>query len=552
MAEGNRSTLKWLTERTRGQHGKIAALIVGITLHAVIGTVFALLCRGIVDSAVNGSAEGIGYYGALLGCAVLCQLVLQLACNGLEENIRARLEMKLRSEMLADFMKKEYSALGGFHSGELLNRMFSDVSVVANGMTTIIPSAISSCTRILCAAAVMLVLDRRFAFVFIAAGVLVFLLTRIFRGKMKSLHRDVQEKEGRVRSFLQETVENLLVVKVFGAENKMLAENDSNQSAHFKARMKRRSISIAANSGLGFVFRAGYIFALIWGAAGIFAGTMSYGTLTAMLQLVNQIQSPFAGLSSLFPKYYGMIASAERIIQLECLPVEKEAQKRLSYSDFKGISLRDVCFSYGENHVLKNVSIEIKKGDLISLAGISGGGKSTLFLLLLGAYSPQSGSLSFRSDRGSFSAGKETRSLFAYVPQGNILFSGTIAENITFLNSSASQEDMIQAAEIACAREFIESLPDGFDTRIGENGSGISEGQAQRIAVARAVLSGAPILLLDEATSALDEKTEAEMLNNIAALNEKTVLIVTHRPAALKVCGKHLLLKDGYLSYEQA
>lgn len=186
-----------------------------------------------------------------------------------------------------------------------------------------------------------------------------------------------------------------------------------------------------------------------------FSGTMSYGTLTAMLQLVNQIQSPFAGLSSLFPKYYGMIAITERIIQLECLPIEKEAQKRLSYSDFKGISLRDVCFSYGENHVLKNVSIEIEKGDFISLAGISGGGKSTLFLLLLGAYSPQSGSLSFRSGRGSFSAGKETRSLFAYVPQGNILFSGTIAENITFLNSSASREDMIHAAEIACAREFM-------------------------------------------------------------------------------------------------
>lgn len=551
MAAGNKNTLKWLTERTCGQRGKLAALIAGIALHAVIGTAFALLCRGIVDSAVNGRVEGIAYYGVLLGCAVLCQLVLQLACNGLEENIRARLEMKLRSEMLADLMEKEYSALGGFHSGELLNRMFSDVSIVADGMATIIPSAVNGCTRIVCAAAVLLVLDWRFAFVFIAAGVLVFLLTRIFRGKMKSLHREVQEKEGKVRSFMQETVENLLVVKVFGAENKMLSENDVNQSAHYKARMKRRSISIAANSGLGFVFRAGYIFALIWGAAGILSGTMSYGTLTAMLQLVNQIQSPFAGLSSLFPRYYGMTASAERIIQIESLPVEKAAQKRLSYSDFKGISLRDVCFSYGENHVLKNVSIEIEKGDFISLTGISGGGKSTLFLLLLGAYMPQSGSLYFRSGSGDFSAGKETRSLFAYVPQGNFLFSGTIKENIAFLNGNASEKEIIAAAEAACALEFIESLPDGFDTRVGENGSGISEGQAQRIAVARALLGGAPILLLDEATSALDEQTEAEMLKNIAALNEKTVLIVTHRPAALKICGKHLLLKDGDISYEQ-
>lgn len=550
MAAGNKSTLKWLAERTRGQRGKIAALIAAIALHAVIGVFFALLCRGIVDSAVNGSMEGIAHYGVLLGCAIFCQLLLQLACNGLEENIRARLEMKLRSEMLADLMEKEYSALGGFHSGELLNRMFSDVSIVSDGLTAIIPSAVSSCTRIVCAAAVLLVLDWRFAFIFIAAGVLVFLLTRIFRGKMKSLHREVQEKEGKVRSFMQETVENLLVVKVFGAESKMLSQNDVNQSDHYKARMKRRSISIAANSGLGFVFRAGYIFALIRGAAGIFHGTMSYGTLTAVLQLVNQIQSPFAGLSSLFPKYYGMISSAERIIQLESLPVEKAAEKRLSYSEFKGISLRDVSFSYGENHVLKDVCIEIEKGDFISLTGISGGGKSTLFLLLLGAYTPQSGSLSFLSNTGSFSAGKETRSLFAYVPQGNLLFSGTIRENIAFLNSGASDEEIIAAAETACAREFIESLPDGFDTKIGENGSGISEGQAQRIAVARALLGGAPILLLDEATSALDEQTEAELLKNISAQSGKTVLIVTHRPAALKICGKHLLLKDGNLSYE--
>ncbi|MDE6032066.1 MAG: ABC transporter ATP-binding protein/permease, partial [Oscillospiraceae bacterium] len=411
-------------------------------------------------------------------------------------------------------------------------------------------SAANNLVRIVFAAGVLLTLDWRFGLVFMGAGLFVFASTRFFRPKMKKLHTRVQEREGIVRSFLQETVENLLAVRVFSAERKMLAQNDENQLNMYKSRMRRSVFGISANAGLGLAFGAGYVFALMWGAAGIYEGTMSYGTLTAVLQLVNQIQSPFAGLSSLFPKYFSMCASGERIIALEALPEEKPAEKLLSAEEFKKVVLDNVSFSYGENHVLKDVGIEIEKGDFVSLTGISGGGKSTLFLLLLGAYRPEKGSVSFRSDGGSFAAGRETRPLFAYVPQGNLLFSGTIRENISFLNDGAEESEIYKAAETACAREFIEALPDGMDTRVGENGFGLSEGQAQRIAVARAVLGGAPILLLDEATSALDEQTEARLLKNISKLDGKTVVIVTHRPAALNICTKHLLLKDGNI-YER-
>ncbi|MGN1090071.1 MAG: ATP-binding cassette domain-containing protein, partial [Huintestinicola sp.] len=220
------------------------------------------------------------------------------------------------------------------------------------------------------------------------------------------------------------------------------------------------------------------------------------------------------------------------------------------YDELEKIMLEDVCYSYGENDVLKDVCIDVEKGSITSLTGISGGGKSTLFLLLLGAYQPSSGSIVFSSPKGSFGAGRETRRLFAYVPQGNQLFSGTIAENIAFLKSGADRDDIMHAAEIACAAEFIKELPGGLDTKVGENGFGLSEGQAQRIAVARAILSGAPVLLLDEATAALDEATEARLLENISALDGKTVMIVTHRPAALKICSRHLILKDGKIRYE--
>ena len=549
MAHTDRAAFKWLVKHTKGMRIKLGVILAGNALFGAVSVDMALLMRDLIDAAVEGNRGGIIHSGILLATVVLTQFIIRISCNILSEDVQARMESRLRADILACLMRREYSALGDYHSGELLNRMFSDVSVVVSGVISIVPTAANNLVRIVFAAGVLLSLDWRFGIFFIAAGLFVFAATRFFRPKMKRLHTRVQECEGAVRSFLQETVENLLAVRIFSAEHKMLSRNEENQTGMYKARMKRSAFSVAANAGLGLAFGAGYIFALMWGAAGIYGGTMSYGTLTAVLQLVNQIQSPFAGLSSLFPRYFSMCASAERIIALEKLPEEKPAQKLLAAEDFRKIILENVSFSYGENHVLKNVGIEVEKGDFVSLTGISGGGKSTLFLLLLGAYSPDSGSVSFLSDGGSFSAGRETRPLFAYVPQGNLLFSGTIYENISFLNDNAGEDEVRGAAEIACAMEFIDALPDGMNTRVGENGFGLSEGQAQRIAVARAILGGAPILLLDEATSALDEQTEARLLKNISALDGKTVIIVTHRPAALKICTKHLLLKDGNISY---
>ncbi len=549
MAHTERAAFKWLVKHTKGMRIKLGVILAGNALFGAVSVDMALLMRDLIDAAVDGNRGGIIHSGILLATVILTQFIIRISCNILSEDVQARMESRLRADILACLMRREYSALGDYHSGELLNRMFSDVSVVVSGVISIVPTAANNLVRIVFAAGVLLSLDWRFGIFFIAAGLFVFAATRFFRPKMKRLHTRVQECEGAVRSFLQETVENLLAVRIFSAEHKMLSRNEENQTGMYKARMKRSAVSVAANAGLGLAFGAGYIFALMWGAAGIYGGTMSYGTLTAVLQLVNQIQSPFAGLSSLFPRYFSMCASAERIIALEKLPEEKLAEKLLAAEDFRKIILENVSFSYGENHVLKNVGIEVEKGDFVSLTGISGGGKSTLFLLLLGAYSPDSGSVSFLSDGGSFSAGRETRPLFAYVPQGNLLFSGTIYENISFLNDNAGEDEVRGAAEIACAMEFIDALPDGMNTRVGENGFGLSEGQAQRIAVARAILGGAPILLLDEATSALDEQTEARLLKNISALDGKTVIIVTHRPAALKICTKHLLLKDGNISY---
>lgn len=551
VKNGDKAALKWVYAKSKKQHIRLIILIIGNALYASMSVLFALMCRGIIDGATDGMRDRIisSVIGLLL--VIGAMLILRLFCNSLNERIRAELENDMRQSIFSNLLKKDFSATTAYHSGELLNRMFSDVNIVTDGVVGIFPPLVNMLTRLVGAAAVLLLLDPWFTLIFICAGALLFAISLLLRKRIKHLHKDVQEKQGTVRSFLQESTENLLAVKSFGVQDKMLARSQQNHDVHFRARMKRRAVTILANAGFGFVFQMGYLYAIAWGAFKILDNAMSFGTLTAILQLVNQIQQPFAELSSLMPRFYGMTASAERIMELEQLPDEPAAEKTLSYEDLSEIKLEGMDFSYKNNHVLKNVNISIKKGELVSLTGISGGGKSTLFLLLLGAYSPQNGSIRFVCENGEeFRTGGETRPLLAYVPQGNILFSGTVRENIAFLNDNATEQDIIRAAESACAMEFISALPDGMDTKIGENGFGVSEGQAQRIAVARAILGGAPIMLLDEATSALDEDSEARLLQNIAALKDRTVLIVTHRRAALEICSRHILLKNGEMFYD--
>lgn len=546
-------TIKWIYKKSRDQRLSMLTLILCNMIYAASSAFFALSCRGIIDNAVNGRKEGIIRFGLYLTGIILLQLILRLFLNSMQEYICSRLAMTFRRETLHEILQKKYAPISEYHSGELLNRMFSDVTVVTDGITNILPGLASMLTQLVSAMIVMVTLEPLFAIIFAAAGIIMFFLTAFFRGKLKYLHKEVQEKEGQVRSFLQETLESILVVKVFGADQRMEQTAEELQSGFFHAQMKRRLYAIGANAGFGFIFQMGYFFVIMWGAFGLFLNTMTYGTLTAMLQLVGQVQAPFANLSGFIPKVYSMLASSERIMELEKLENEKPAEcvvdRSTLYESLEGICFRDICFSYGRNQVLQTVNLQIQKGDIIAVTGLSGGGKSTLFLLMMGAYEATSGSILFEMNEKeprTYHTGRETRVLFAYVPQGNYLFSGTVRENIAFLKEDAKEAELWEAARIACAENFIGELPDGMNTKIGEKGLGLSEGQVQRLAVARAILSGAPILLLDEATSALDEVTEARLLKNIASLSKRTCLIVTHRKAALDICSKQIqILKEG-------
>lgn len=521
---------------------------------AALSIFYANFSKQIIDGAtVYHDLHHVVKYIILLAGMIILQLALSLLGKSFSERCLGRLEMIFKQRMLTEIMKKDYAKISSYHTGELQNRIFNDVSVVSNGITTIIPNAVYFIVKLVCAFSYLVVIDKIFALLFLIGGVVIFLVMGIFRKTIKKLHKYVQETEGKTRSFFQEAIINLLVVKSFAVEDKIANDADELQKVNYKARMKRRFFAICSNAGIAAVFNLGYLFALAFGAFRLLNGEMTYGTVTAILQLVNQVQSPFASLSSIMPQYYALLASGERLMEICNLP-DEESKESISvsetYNSLTSISLDNISFGYDRELILNNTSLTINKGDFIAVMGISGIGKSTILKLLLGVFKPENGSITLNTQNENINVDKSTRKLFAYVPQGNMLLSGTIRDNLTFINSDATEDEIAEAVRISCAKQFIDELPMGLETVIGEKGTGLSEGQIQRLAIARSLLSKSPVLLLDEATSALDEETEKEFLTNLKDMKNVTCIIVSHKRAALDICNKRVQIIDGKIISE--
>lgn len=548
-------TLKWLYARSKGQLWQIALIAVMRCILTVLGVNFALTSRYVIDAAVSKNIDGLVSSAIMLVTIIALQIVIRLLGQSLEVSVTARLNMNLRSHLFSSILKSDYSSQTAYHSGDLLTRLSNDTGIISSGIISLMPSTLALCVGLVYALYSLMRLDKSFALILLVGGIILLFTISAFRGIMKKLHKRVQETEGAVRSFWQESLGSILMVKVFGIESAIGKKSDTLQLDNFKAQMKRRGLSILASSSLSLVFSFGSLYALVYSSYRLFLGTITFGTLTAILQLVNQIQSPFAGLSGVLPNYYAILASAERIIEIEDLPEEKSLTDTLDpdndYMAMSNIVFEDISFGYGRDIILENADLTVNKGDFAVIAGISGIGKSTLIKLLLGVISPQNGRIFLNIDGKEIPVGKHSRPLFSYVPQGNLLLSGTIRDAVAMVRSDATDADIMKAAEISCAADFISKLPDGLDTYIGEKGMGLSEGQVQRLAVMRAILSDAPIILLDEATSALDEETELQLLKNIRAMENKTCVIISHKRAAFDICNKHIYIEDKKLVVKQ-
>lgn len=554
MRKTNKSALHFINEVAGKSRLYIIFLLLVQMVLGISSVFYALLLRGLIDGAVAHDSKKMLTFCVLFAALVVGQIALRAVLRFLEEYAKATYENAFKSRLFAGLLTHNYGAVTATHSGEWMNRLTSDTVVVSEGLATIVPGVAGMITKMAGALVVILIMEPRFAYILVPGGILLVLLTYIFRKQLKKLHKQMQEKDGLVRIFLQEHLGSLMIVKAFGKEADSLTEAESHMSEHKKARMRKNHFSNVCNIGFGAVMNGAYVFGAVYGAFGIYNGTMTYGTFMAMLQLISQIQNPFANITGYLPKYFAMLASAERLMEIEvyekdkvralekvCAKVRMSDEQSRYTPDNSTFGLSHVDFTYlppviteGDTImpiVLKDCSLMIRKGEFVAFTGSSGCGKSTVLKLLMGLYTVDAGEV-YGCDR----------SMFAYVPQGNQLMSGSIRDIITFSDKDKSGDEagIYRALRIVCADGFIAELEQGIDTLLGERGLGLSEGQMQRLAIARAIYSDRPVLLLDEATSALDAGTEEAVLWNLRSMTDKTVIIVTHRPAALKLCDRQI------------
>ena len=538
----------WIWRVSRADIPRIVLLSVTTGIASLTTVVFALLTQRVIDIALGDQQGHLWWNIAGLFIVLVFQVAMDVFNSQFTACILGRMEMRIKDTVFAVIFRKQWKDVSRFHSGELLNRLNSDSHFVANGVVSLIPRVVSHATRLIACLAVLLKLDARFTGVMLGFGVLLLVVSRLFGKKVKSLHKQTQESDGKVRSYMQEGLENWMMIQSFEGSEHVRTRLGDRLKVYFNRTVSRNRWSSFSNASIHFLFSGSYYAALAWGALRLAAGGISYGTLTAFLQIVGQIRMPFMQMSHVLPQYYHMVASAERLIELEDLPDEPRAQRSVDWKQkvLQSLCVRGVDFAYEPEHpILTNASLTVRCGDFVALAGFSGIGKTTLFKLMLGFYSPQAGTLKAVTDDGEYALGADTRGLFAYVPQQSVLLSGTIRENIAFCCPGVSDEQIMAAAKVAAIDEVIERLPNGLDTSLGERGAGLSEGQLQRIAIARAVLCDAPILLLDEVTAALDEGTEETVLRNLRGLPDKTCICISHRPAAFAVCDRVIRIENG-------
>ena len=547
-----------------GRSGAVRIVVLCLlqSLMAVNAVGFALAMRETIDAAVAGSADGFWLWcGVFAG--ILCVQVACIAANrALLERTRSAFENQLRARAFADVLGLPYAQAERSHSGELMTRMTSDASVVAEGAATLVPTGVSMAVRLVGVLAALFALVPQLTLVFLAGGCVAAVASVAVRPVLKRLHARMQRAEGGMRSYLQECLDSLLVVHAFSREGKVRRLAGDAMAGHRRARLRKADASNVCSTLLVFAVQVAYVAGFAWCGLGILAGTCTYGTLMAVVQLVGQLQSPFSTLGGSFSKYSSMLASAERLMALGggdgataqrsatadkagVAPAQGGSSRGIA--PFERLELSGVTFTYaGGEEVLHGCDFRLQAGEFVGLTGPSGAGKSTLTKVLLGAYAPDGGQAWVCSCAGMRVPLAAAHGLFAYVPQGNRLMAGTVRDVVAFAGEGEPDEGrVIAACKAACAWEFVSALPKGLDTVLGQRGSGLSEGQMQRLAVARAVYSDAPVLLLDEATSALDAATEQRMLANLRALPGRSAVLVTHREATLAACDRVVEVRDG-------
>lgn len=553
--ENQKKYAVWLLQQVIPYRKQILTLLCVRCALAFLGVSSAVINKYIVDRAVASMGMAASIAAAVGVSAV--SLVLSAFAGLYLNTLNEKFSFHTRTAVYKNLMKSGWEEVQKYHSEDILTRLTSDVSAVTNGIVNVFLTLITLLFQLILAFFLLFHYDWRLAMFIIILSPPAALCSAVFGIRMREHQIKYQEAEARYRVYLQEHISKLSVIKAFSFEDQSAEGLDNLRKERLYWLKKKTRCSVAANTCLSAAFSGGYLFAFISGAFRIASGAITYGTLTAFLSLVNQIQTPMLGIVGLLPQAAGVLASAGRIMEIDGLAKEEKTGKGKSSQAEKAFGIRgtQIWFSYQEKKpVFRNLNFDIKPGSITAVMGPSGAGKTTLIRMLLGFLKPERGALEYYDLEGNlWNCSPDARQWLSYVPQGNTLFSGTIEENLKIGNPQAGEQEMRKALEAACAWEFVDQQPQKMRTYLGEKASGLSEGQAQRIAIARAFLAPAAVLILDEATSALDEGTEEDILKCLKTWPQKpTCFVVSHRSTVRKYADQTIMLAGNYENLEES
>lgn len=537
--------IKWIVSYTKPYLGKIIGIMALNLSSTVITLVMTLVTKRIIDDATQSRNNSlITFILIYLGMMILAQIltvIVSLFSTMLDE----KFSFGIRKQIYEKIIHSDWMSVKKYHTGDLMTRMTSDAGNIANGIIWTIPEIIQLCIELLLVFITLFYYSPILACFAVIIAPVAALSTFWLGKKLKRLTVKVQESEAAYRSFMQESLANLLIVKAFTNEEYSTDRLVELRENRFYWVFRKTKLGLISSTSMSLSFQAGYIVAFAYGAMQVAAKVITFGTMSVFMTLVNRIQAPIMQLAQQIPKVVNILASAGRVIELQEIAEEEKKEEHIEAKTL-GLKVDGLTFGYSKETVIEDASFEIRPGEAVAIVGESGIGKTTLVRIIMSFLNPVSGSLEFYNENGqSEEANAGIRKYISYVPQGNTLFSGTIRENIRMGNIEATEEEMLDALKMASGYDFVMELENGLDTIIGERGHGLSEGQAQRIAIARTLVRKAPFMILDEATSALDEATEQKVIDGLNNLIPKpTCLIITHRRSILQYCDREICIKD--------
>ena len=540
--------IKWVWDASSGYRKLILLSMLCGMFRMAVSLAFVWLCKYVIDVATHQTAGSLSHGICLMVGCILLQLSLSAVSSRLYASTDVSLSNRMRSGLLTHLLKSRWNGRELFHSGDMLNRMEGDVSVVVRMMVGLFPSVGIVLSQLVGAAAFLLILDRRMAVVILLIMPVALVFSKLYMMKMRKITREIRETDSRVQSHMQENLQHRTLIAALERTPMILNTMGSLQLGLKRLVMQRNSYSVFSSVLVQAGFAFGYVVAFSWGVYGLNKGTVTFGMLTAFMQLVAQVQRPVVDLSKMVPSFINGLTSVERLNELYSLPLEEQGAP-VQLAGPVGIRLEHVTFRYpgSEREVLHDFSHDFAPGSLTAVLGETGSGKSTLLRLLLALLQPAEGRILLYAGREERTASPLTRGNFIYVPQGNTLVSGSLRHNLQLGNPEATDEQMYAALHTAAA-DFVADLSEGLDTPCGEKGEGLSEGQAQRIAIARGLLRSGSIILLDEPTSALDAETTRLLLQRLTEkVGSKTLILITHQEQTARLCSHTVRLHSRQL-----